>query len=58
MPAEAVIEQRLTAVETAIADIRRQLPPPASGWLDQLIGSQADEPAFDDVVALGRAFRV
>jgi hypothetical protein len=60
MPAEAPIEQRLSAVEAAIAEIRRRLPPstPAPDWLEQVIGSFKDEPAFEEVLAYGRAFRI
>ena len=56
---EPTIEQRLAAAEAAIMEIRRRLPPASKlGWLEDLIGSQADEPAFDEVIALGRAFRM
>ncbi len=57
---ETSLEQRLAAAEVAIAEIRKQLPPPTTklGWLERVIGSQADEPAFDEVIALGRAFRM
>ncbi len=55
----ASIEERLQVLEAAIAEIRCQLPPQTSlGWLEQVIGSQKDEPAFDEVIALGRAFRM
>jgi hypothetical protein len=30
---------------------------PASDWLDRAIGSMKNEPAFDEVLAHGRAFR-
>ena len=56
---EVPIEQRLTAIEEAIAEIRRLLPPPGptGSWLDKIAGTFKDEPAFDEVVAYGRAFR-
>jgi hypothetical protein len=59
MPTETLIEQRLTAVEAAIAELQRRLPPPQlpSHWLEQVIGSFKDEPAFDEVLAYGRMFR-
>ncbi len=59
MPVDATIEDRLTAVETAVAEIRSQLliQPAAPDWLEQVIGSFEDEPAFDEVVAYGRAIR-
>ena len=52
--------QRLTAVETALSEIQRQLAtlPPPPDWLEQIIGSCKDEPAFEEVIALGRALRM
>ena len=54
------IEERLTAVETAVSEIQRRLAtlPPAPDWLEQIIGSCKDEPAFEEVIALGRALRM
>lgn len=49
------IEERLSAAEAAVAELRRRLPVPPSGWLERVIGSQAGEPAFQEVLALGRA---
>ncbi len=59
MPGDATIEDRLTAVEAAVAEIRSQLliQPAAPDWLEQVIGSFEDEPAFDEVIAYGRAIR-
>ena len=54
------IEERLAAVETAVSEIQRRLAtlPPAPDWLEQIIGSCKDEPAFEEVIALGRALRM
>ena len=54
------IEERLAAVETAVREIQRRLAtlPPAPDWLEQIIGSCKDEPAFEEVIALGRALRM
>jgi hypothetical protein len=59
MHADPSLEQRLTAVEAAVQDLQRQLAarPTASNWLDQVIGSMKDEPAFAEVLESGRAFR-
>jgi hypothetical protein len=59
MPAEALIEERLAAVEAAVADLQRRLPPsaPAPNWLEQVIGSFKNEPAFEEVLAYGRELR-
>jgi hypothetical protein len=59
MPSETLIEQRLSAVEAAVAELQNRLSPPAPvpNWLEQVIGSFKDEPAFEEVLAYGRAFR-
>ena len=53
------LEQRLLAVETALREIQRRLAtlPPAPDWLEQIIGSCKDDPAFEEVIAYVRAFR-
>ena len=53
------LEQRLLAVETALREIQRRLAtlPPAPDWLEQSSGSCKDDPAFEEVMAYGRAFR-
>ncbi len=59
MSSEVLMEQRLSAVEEAIAEIRRQLPMlPPSDWLGRVIGSLGDEPAFEEVLDYGRAYRL
>lgn len=52
--------QRLAAVETAVSELQRRLAtlPPASDWVEQISGACKDDPAFAEVVALGRAFRM
>ena len=59
MMTQTELEARLLAVETALKEIQHRLTtlPPASNWLDEIIGSFKDEPAFDEVIALSRAFR-
>jgi len=56
----ARLEQRLMAVEAAVSEIQRRLAtlPPAPDWLEQIIGSCKDEPALEEVIALGRALRM
>jgi hypothetical protein len=53
------LEKRLLAVETALQEIQRRLAtlPPPPHWLDEMIGSCKDDPAFEEVIAYGRAFR-
>jgi hypothetical protein len=50
------LEQRLSAVETAIAELKQQTVP-AANWLEQITGSFKDSPIFDEVLAYGREFR-
>ena len=56
---EATLEQRMTAVERAVHELQTQLQArkPAADWLDRVIGSMKDEPAFDEVLAHGRELR-
>ena len=53
------IEERLEAVESAVRDLQHKLDKKASSpsWLDQVIGSLKDEPAFVEVIAYGQALR-
>ena len=55
----ANLEARVRAVETVLHALHGDLVTlqSAPNWLDEIIGSCRDEPAFDDVMALGRAFR-
>jgi hypothetical protein len=59
MPVNATIEKRLAAVEEAVRELRdnRPIQPPAPDWLEQVVGSFEDEPAFEEVLAYGRAIR-
>jgi hypothetical protein len=55
-----LLAQRLAAVETAVMELQRQLAtlPPAPDWVEQISGAFKDDPAFEEVIALGRAFRM
>ncbi len=59
MPESAVLEQRLEAVECAVANLQRRLgdAPPVGNWLEKAAGSISDEPAFLEALEFGRAFR-
>jgi hypothetical protein len=59
MSTSSVIEQRLMAVEAAVRELQRRLVnlPPAPNWLEQVTGSFKNEPAFEEVLAFGRALR-
>ncbi|KAF3887629.1 MULTISPECIES: hypothetical protein [Nostocales] len=52
------LEERLAAIEAAIAELQKQVPTAQqTNWLQQITGSFKDEPAFDEVLAYGRAIR-
>ncbi|WP_293145650.1 MULTISPECIES: hypothetical protein [unclassified Microcoleus] len=52
------LEERLAAVETAIAQLQKQIvAPQPTNWLQQIIGSFKDEPAFEELLAYGRGIR-
>jgi hypothetical protein len=59
MMTQTELEARLLAVETALQEIQRRLAPllPAPHWLDAMSGACKDEPACEEVIALGRACR-
>ena len=56
---EATLEQRITVLEEAVRELQEAMRArkPAADWLDRVIGSMKDEPAFDEVLAYGRAIR-
>jgi hypothetical protein len=52
------LEERIAAVEAAITQLQKQVAnPQPTNWLQQITGSFKDEPAFEEVLALGRAIR-
>lgn len=53
------LEARLLAVEAALQEIQHRLATllPTPHWLDAISGSCKDNPAFEEAMALGRAFR-
>jgi hypothetical protein len=52
------LEERLAVVEAAIALLQKQVAvPQPNNWLQQITGSFKDEPAFEEVLAYGRAIR-
>ena len=56
---EATLEQRMAVIEEAVRDLQDAVNArkPTADWLDRVIGSMKDEPAFDEVLAHGRAIR-
>ncbi|MFB2918666.1 hypothetical protein [Aerosakkonema funiforme] len=58
MATNASLEERIAAVEAAISELQKQIAnPQPTNWLQQITGSFKDEPAFDEVLAYGRAIR-
>jgi hypothetical protein len=59
MLTDTTIEDRLAALEAAVAELRgnQLIHRPALDWLEQIVGSFKDEPAFEEVLAYGRAIR-
>jgi hypothetical protein len=59
MSTETVNEQRLAALERAVTELQQRLEnsPPTGTWLQRFSGAFKDEPAFEEVVAYGRAIR-
>ncbi|KYC44095.1 hypothetical protein WA1_02850 [Scytonema hofmannii PCC 7110] len=52
------VEERLAVVEAAVIELQKQLAASEStNWLQQVTGSFKDEPAFEEVLAYGRAIR-
>lgn len=55
----STIEDRLSALESAMEDVRRQLAGQRRprAWLDDVAGSLEPWPEFEEVLRLGREFR-
>ena len=59
MSTDSTIEERLTAVEKAVADLQHRLAEgrPSPRWLEHLVGSVRDEELFREAMRLGREYR-
>jgi hypothetical protein len=59
MIADELIEQRLLALESAVANLQFRLTKmaPAANWIDKVTGSISDDEAFQEALEFGRAFR-
>jgi hypothetical protein len=52
------LEERLAAVEAAVTELQKQVAASRpTNWLQQITASFKDEPAFEEVLAYGRAIR-
>ena len=56
---EAILEQRLAALERAVAVLQQRFggAPACSNWFDKVTGSISDEEAFLEALEFGRAIR-
>jgi hypothetical protein len=56
---EAILEQRVAALERAVAELQQRLGggSPSGNWLDKVTGSVTDESAFVEALEFGRALR-
>ena len=58
MIAENGVEQRLLALESAVAGLQVRLERTAAvDWIDKITGSISDDEAFREALEYGRAFR-
>jgi hypothetical protein len=58
MATNTSLEERLAAVEVAIAQLQQHVATPQpTSWLQQITGSFKDEPAFKELLAYGQAIR-
>jgi hypothetical protein len=55
----SALEQRVSALEKEVAELRRHVRPreSARGWIERIAGSFKDDPEFEEVVRLGREIR-
>jgi hypothetical protein len=52
------IEARLIALETEVAQLKAQQRPSAeTPWWKEILGSFANDPAYDEAMQLGRQYR-
>ena len=56
---DLTIEQRLATLEQTVAELKHQIndTPTSSNWLEKVIGSISDEPAFLEALEYGRSLR-
>jgi hypothetical protein len=58
MSTNTSLEERLASVEAAVTELQKQVAvSQPTNWLQQITASFKDEPAFEEVLAYGRAIR-
>ncbi|MBI2480232.1 MAG: hypothetical protein HYV60_16850 [Planctomycetia bacterium] len=56
MAEDTTIEQRLAAVENELRKLKRKIES-ADSWYDRMTGAFENDPAFEELLDLGRQFR-
>jgi hypothetical protein len=56
MSENTTIEQRLTAVENELQNLKRRIES-SDSWYERMAGAFENDPAFEEVLELGRQFR-
>lgn len=56
-PATPTLEHRVSQLETELAQIKQLLQPSPHPWWQNVFGTFADCPAFDEMERLGQAWR-
>lgn len=59
MPEQLTIDERLTAVEKELAELKERVANQEKNgsWIERIAGTFKDDPEFDEIVRLGREFR-
>jgi hypothetical protein len=59
MATQPTLKEQLAELESAVREMQRRMESqsPVRNWLENVIGSFKDEPAFEEVLEYGRALR-
>jgi len=59
MPIASTIEERLAAVEKAVAELQqgKAAVEPKHGWVEKITGTFKDDPEFGEILRLGQEIR-
>jgi hypothetical protein len=59
MSTPTTLEERVALLEAEVARLKQLVSqaPPAKNWIERISGSMKDQPAFEEVIRLGREFR-
>jgi len=51
------LEDRVAALETEVARLKQKIEGNSKSWTDEIVGAFANDPAFEEAMRLGRAYR-